>query len=74
MLPIWPRFKRAQVTGYQATLARLRGTPQNPVDWSQPDTWIPERLDGTDLEFARAVWEQSMGAVKKWSPKFGQVR
>ena len=63
LLPIWPRFKRTQITGYQTTIARLRGTPQNPVDWTQPDTWIPERLEGTDLEFARAVWKQSMGAV-----------
>lgn len=22
------------------------GTPQNPVDWSDPDTWIAERLEG----------------------------
>ena len=63
MLPIWAQFKRTQVTGYQATIAELGGTPQHPVDWTQPDTWIPERLDGIDLEFARAVWEQSMGAV-----------
>ncbi len=63
MLPIWPRFKRTQVTGYQTTIASLRGTPQNPVDWTQPDTWMPERLNGSDLEFARAVWEQSMGNV-----------
>lgn len=24
------------------------GTPQNPVDWSEPDMWINERLKGED--------------------------
>jgi restriction system protein len=29
-----------------------RGTPQNPVDWSDPDAWISERLTGEDAEMA----------------------
>jgi len=41
----------------------LRGTPQSPTDWSNPDQWIPERLAGEDAEIARAVWERSHGAV-----------
>ncbi|EAS1325555.1 hypothetical protein FC845_23985, partial [Salmonella enterica] len=24
------------------------GPPQNPVDWSEPDKWIKERLSGED--------------------------
>jgi restriction system protein len=35
------------------------GTPQNPVDWSDPDTWIDERLSGELRGFARKVWEGS---------------
>ncbi|MCA1909753.1 MAG: restriction endonuclease [Magnetospirillum sp.] len=34
------------------------GTPQNPVDWSDPDRWIPERLSGDVQNFARKIWEQ----------------
>ena len=63
LLRVWPGFKRTQVTGFQATIAKLRGTPQNPVDWTHPAIWIPERLQGEDLTFAQAVWEQSNGAV-----------
>lgn len=33
------------------------GTPQNPVDWSEPDQWINERLRGEDAEIARKIWE-----------------
>ena len=63
LLRVWPGFKRTQVTGFHASIAKLRGTPQNPVDWRVPESWIPERLQGGDLTFARAVWEQSKGAA-----------
>ena len=26
----------------------LRGTPQEPTDWSNPDEWIEQRLEGSD--------------------------
>ncbi len=35
------------------------GTPQSPVDWSEPDKWIPERLSGELQVFARKIWETS---------------
>lgn len=28
------------------------GPPQNPVDWSEPDKWIKERLSGEDASIA----------------------
>lgn len=34
------------------------GTPQNPVDWSEPDMWINERLKGEDAEIALKIWNQ----------------
>ncbi|HCF99016.1 MAG TPA: hypothetical protein DEV93_00565 [Chloroflexi bacterium] len=36
-----------------------RGTPQDPVDWSEPDRWIPERLTGPEGLAAVTVWETS---------------
>ncbi|SHE75493.1 restriction system protein [Modicisalibacter ilicicola DSM 19980] len=33
------------------------GTPQNPVDWSDPDTWIAERLEGAHAELALKIWQ-----------------
>lgn len=35
------------------------GTPQNPVDWSDPDTWIAERLTGASAVLAKRIWEES---------------
>lgn len=37
----------------------LRGTPQEPVDWQNPDQWIPERLTGPDREFAQMIWNET---------------
>jgi hypothetical protein len=63
LLRIWPGRPRKQVTGLQATLADLRGTPQNTVDWTEPDQWIPERLKDAGRELAEAIWAGSGKAV-----------
>jgi len=33
----------------------LRGTSQEPVDWQNPNKWIPECLLDTDKEFALMI-------------------
>ncbi|REC94973.1 restriction endonuclease [Kushneria indalinina] len=33
------------------------GTPKNPVDWSNPDAWIAERLEGAHAELALKIWQ-----------------
>jgi restriction system protein len=43
------------------------GTPQNPVDWSDPDTWIAERLHGNDAQLAQHIWQDSHHTV---SPRY----
>jgi restriction system protein len=35
------------------------GTPQSALDWSNPDTWIRERLTDENAELAIKVWNQS---------------
>lgn len=35
------------------------GTPQDPVDWSDPDAWIPERLSGSSQALAAKLWRTS---------------
>jgi len=44
-----------------------RGTPQNPVDWSAPDTWIKERLSGKFADLAHDIWERS---EKQVNPRY----
>lgn len=40
-----------------------RGTPQNPLDWTDPDTWIPQRLDGVNKTLAYKIWRESDGKI-----------
>jgi restriction system protein len=42
---------------------RLIGTQKNPVDWTDPDRWIPERLEGPKAEWALQVWMDSQRQV-----------
>jgi hypothetical protein len=49
--------------GISKRLWDQRGTPQDPVDWSDPDRWIPERLSGTEMAEALDVWRQSSHAL-----------
>jgi restriction system protein len=43
------------------------GTPQSPVDWSDPDTWIEERLSGELRGLAQKIW---IGSGKKLNPRY----
>lgn len=46
-----------------ATIWSLTGTPQNPVDWQNPDEWIEERLNGEDRQLAMLIWKDTNGLV-----------
>lgn len=59
LLRVWPGIPKSQVTGLHGALAQLRGTPQNPVDWTDPDTWIPEKLSDDTRDLAMAIWTRS---------------
>ena len=59
ILPVWNGLKRTQVTGLRATLQSLWGNPKHPVDWTDPDAWIPERLSGEEWELASRIWEKT---------------
>ncbi|AFY67142.1 restriction endonuclease [Geitlerinema sp. PCC 7407] len=63
VLPIWQGHLRAQITGLRSTLSALWGSPQAPVDWTDPDVWIPQRLQGSDRELAEAIWKKTDGKV-----------
>lgn len=39
------------------------GTPQNPVDWSDPDNWIATRLGGDNARLALKIWKGSEKTV-----------
>ena len=53
LLPAWCGRPRKQVTGLRAAVLELRGTRKSSVDWTDPATWISERLDGSDRELRK---------------------
>lgn len=59
LLKIWPGYSEKQITGLWTTLISLRGVPQEPTDWTDPDIWIPEKLSGDDRKLASAIWNRS---------------
>ena len=63
LLRVWPGWSKKQVTGLRAAIIRLRGTRQEAVDWTDPDAWISERLEGGDRELAQAIWDRSKRTV-----------
>ena len=49
--------------GLEATIKKLRGTRESAADWTDPAKWIPDRLEGSDLELAMDIWERTRGSV-----------
>ena len=63
LLPIWRGKNIRIVRECLSSIESQRGTPQTPVDWSDPDTWISERLNGSNRELASEIWRKTDGRV-----------
>jgi restriction system protein len=63
LLPVCCGVPKSTVLGMINAIHDQMGTPQNPVDWSEPDAWIPVRLSGTSSTLARRIWDESKQAV-----------
>jgi restriction system protein len=59
LLPLLDGVPKADVVGMNNTLYEQMGTPQNPVDWTEPNIWIPQRLKGTFEALAMRIWKNS---------------
>jgi len=59
LLPIWDGVPKEDVRELIKEIWDHTGTPQNPVDWSDPDKWIGERLSRDHQELARRIWEET---------------
>lgn len=51
------------VQNLNKTIWNQTGTPQNPLDWSDPDTWIDARLSGAEAELAKKIWNESKYSI-----------
>ncbi len=59
LVELFDGVPRSAVIGMINAITEQTGTPQNTVDWSEPDVWIGERLAGTDADLARRIWNES---------------
>ncbi|AZI43212.1 restriction endonuclease [Deinococcus psychrotolerans] len=57
----------AEIDGLREAIAGQMGTLASPVNWSEPDAWITERLTGKQHQQARRVWEDS---GKTFNPRY----
>lgn len=54
---------KSDVTHLIQSIWQQTGTPQNPVDWSEPDNWIAERISGNDAALAQKIWQETQRVV-----------
>lgn len=66
LLPIWDDVQKEDVRELIKEIWEHTGTPQDPVDWSDPDKWIGERLSTQHQELAHRIWE---GTSKTVNPR-----
>jgi restriction system protein len=63
LLNIWDGIPRQRLLSLMQAIMDQTGTPQKPVDWLNPDEWIPERLSGDLRSLAQSIWEKSNHTV-----------
>jgi restriction system protein len=63
LLTILQGVRKSTVSDMLGAIVDQTGTPQNPVDWSNPDSWIAERLTGDNAALAKRIWEESKHTV-----------
>ncbi len=59
VMNVFAGLPKQSVTNLIQRIWAQTGTPQKTVDWSEPDQWIPERLQGEDIVLAKRIWEES---------------
>ena len=63
LLPILDGIRKQELLAMLNEIWAQTGTPKNPVDWSDPDSWIEDRLTGGPKELAKRIWELSNKSV-----------
>jgi len=59
MLEILPGIKKSSLMKMFYAINAQMGTPQNQINWTDPDKWIHERLSGENADLAKLIWEKS---------------
>ena len=57
------KTKKGELLEMMKAIWDQTGTPQNQIDWSDPDHWIGERLKGKEQELAARIWKESSKTI-----------
>lgn len=60
---IWNNTRKEDIINTNKAIMDQLGTVDNPVDWSNPDIWINERLSGEEAIIASRIWNESKKAI-----------
>lgn len=67
VLPVWDGAPDGAITGMKSAMWAQTGTPQEQMDWSDPDAWIDKRLEGDARDWASKTWQET---GKRVSPRY----
>jgi len=63
LLHILDGISQAAIKTMLKSIEEQTGTPRQPVDWSDPESWIQKRLSGESALLARRIWQESKQEV-----------
>ena len=67
LLRMWDGVAKSHILSLIQDIRSQTGTPQAPMDWTDPDDWITQRLTGTSEQLAKKIWHASK---RKVNPRY----
>jgi restriction system protein len=59
LLQIFDGISQAAIKKMFKSIEEQTGTPRQPVDWTNPESWVQKRLSGETAELATRIWQES---------------
>lgn len=63
LLQIFDGISQDVIRKMLKSIEEQTGTPRQPVDWTNPESWIHKRLTGDTAELAEKIWQESNNQV-----------
>jgi restriction system protein len=63
LLQIFEGVSQASIRKMIKDIEEQTGTPRQPVDWTNPKSWISKRLSGDSAELAGRIWQESNNEI-----------
>ena len=63
LLQIFEGVSQSTIKTMLKSIEEQTGTPRQPVDWTNPKSWIQKRLTGESALLAQRIWQESNNEV-----------